>query len=179
METTASTILLVDNSEQLSKQLSIYLEALGYEIHKVTHVPADLNTTDDPAFDYCIITSDLRKQGKNARLSEWLTTTYNAHKMDEPQNYQFNFNGHVFDAHHQLFDDKHLTSRESEVLWMLCNKQNQLTDKDELLLTIWGKNDYFTARSLAVYMNRLRKYLQGTGYEILCMHRKGYKLVSR
>lgn len=53
-----------------------------------------------------------------------------------------------------------LTSRENELLRYLVSKPNEICTHKELLIKIWGKNDYFTRRSLNVFVSRLRKYLE-------------------
>lgn len=53
-----------------------------------------------------------------------------------------------------------LTSRENELLRYLVSRQNEICTHKELLKNIWGTNDYFTRRSLNVFVSRLRKYLE-------------------
>lgn len=53
-----------------------------------------------------------------------------------------------------------LTARENELLRYLTLKQNEICTHKELLKNIWGTNDYFTRRSLNVFVSRLRKYLE-------------------
>ena len=52
-----------------------------------------------------------------------------------------------------------LTLREVELLEYLCRHQNQVLKREEILLKIWGENDYFLGRSLDVFISRLRKLL--------------------
>ncbi|MDH5603256.1 MAG: response regulator transcription factor [Cyclobacteriaceae bacterium] len=54
---------------------------------------------------------------------------------------------------------KILTIRESEVLKMLCENKNKIVKRQEILLKVWGDDDYFLGRSLDVFISRLRKYL--------------------
>jgi len=69
-----------------------------------------------------------------------------------------------FDAANQILqiDDssKRLTQKESEVLQMLCLSMNQIVKREDLLIDIWGENDYFHGRSLDVFIAKLRKYLK-------------------
>ncbi len=53
-----------------------------------------------------------------------------------------------------------LTSRENELLRYLVSNQNEICTHKELLKNIWGTNDYFTRRSLNVFVSRLRKYFE-------------------
>jgi DNA-binding response OmpR family regulator len=55
-------------------------------------------------------------------------------------------------------DIRRITTKESEVLKLLCLKKNQITKKDEILIALWGESDYFKGRSLDVFIAKLRKY---------------------
>jgi DNA-binding response OmpR family regulator len=54
---------------------------------------------------------------------------------------------------------KRLTKKENEVLKLLCLSKNRITKRDDILLSVWNKSDYFTGRSLDVFITKLRKYL--------------------
>ncbi|WP_158975800.1 response regulator transcription factor [Cellulophaga sp. L1A9] len=70
-----------------------------------------------------------------------------------------------------------LTSRETELLQFLVENKNQLCSHKDILVTIWGKNDYFNRKSLNVFISHLRKYLsQDTSIKIENIHRKGFVL---
>lgn len=53
---------------------------------------------------------------------------------------------------------KRLTTREAEVLRMLCNAKKNVVRREQILTDIWGENDYFAGRSLDVFISKLRKY---------------------
>ncbi len=53
---------------------------------------------------------------------------------------------------------KRLTSREAEVLRMLCRAKKKVVRREDILTAIWGENDYFAGRSLDVFISKLRKY---------------------
>jgi len=53
---------------------------------------------------------------------------------------------------------KRLTTREAEVLRMLCRAKKNVVRRDQILTAIWGENDYFAGRSLDVFISKLRKY---------------------
>lgn len=53
---------------------------------------------------------------------------------------------------------KRLTSREAEVLKMLCRAKKNVVRREQILTVIWGENDYFAGRSLDVFISKLRKY---------------------
>ncbi|AVI51812.1 DNA-binding response regulator [Pukyongia salina] len=54
---------------------------------------------------------------------------------------------------------KSLTARESEVLLYMVTNRNQLCSYKDILIEIWGENDYFNKKSLNVFISHLRKYL--------------------
>lgn len=53
-----------------------------------------------------------------------------------------------------------LTQMEGQLLTMLLEKQGELVRREDILVRIWGENDYFKGRSLDVFISRLRKYLR-------------------
>lgn len=55
-----------------------------------------------------------------------------------------------------------LTVREAELLQYLCKHPNRVLKREEILLQLWGENDYFLGRSLDVFISRLRKQLQSS-----------------
>ena len=98
--------------------------------------------------------------------------------FEESKQRVFDLNGHVFDATHQTFDGKHMSSRESDLLLMLCRQEGNVVDKHRILSALWKEDNAFTARSLGVFINHLRQYLTPAGYQIIAVRYKGYKLVN-
>ena len=71
-----------------------------------------------------------------------------------------------------------LTTKESELLKLLCDNANRVLERNYALKTIWEDDNYFNARSMDVYITKLRKYLKDEpAVEILNVHGKGFKLV--
>lgn len=71
-----------------------------------------------------------------------------------------------------------LTTKESDLLKLLCANANKVLERDYALKTIWDDNNYFNARSMDVYITKLRKHLKDDPtVEIINVHGKGYKLV--
>lgn len=56
---------------------------------------------------------------------------------------------------------RRLTSREADVLRLLCSSRNNIVKRELILTSIWGENDYFAGRSLDVFISKLRKYFAG------------------
>jgi len=72
-----------------------------------------------------------------------------------------------------------LTTKESELLELLCSHKNEVLERNFALKAIWIDDNYFNARSMDVYITKLRKYLQkDTSVKILNVHGKGYKLLA-
>ena len=72
-----------------------------------------------------------------------------------------------------------LTTKESELLGLLCAHANEVLQRDFALKTIWIDDNYFNARSMDVYITKLRKHLKADdSVEIINIHGKGYKLIT-
>ena len=71
-----------------------------------------------------------------------------------------------------------LTNREKDLLEFLCLHPNVILKREEILLKVWGKNDFFLGRSMDVFMMRLRKYLSADpNIMIETIHGIGYRFV--
>ena len=89
----------------------------------------------------------------------------------------------TFDTQKQILaiDGKQtkLTTKESELLGLLCAHANEILQRDFALKTIWIDDNYFNARSMDVYITKLRKHLkEDDSIEIINIHGKGYKLIT-
>lgn len=87
-----------------------------------------------------------------------------------------------FDYDHQLLkvgdQSQKLTFKEAELLKLLCLHQNQILERELALNLIWGDDSFFNARSMDVFISRLRKYLKkDERVKIVNVHGKGFKLV--
>jgi DNA-binding response OmpR family regulator len=73
---------------------------------------------------------------------------------------------------------KRITSREADLLRLLCLRMNNILPREEALLKIWGDDSYFNARSMDVFITKLRKHLKSDpNIEIMNVHGTGYKLM--
>ncbi len=71
-----------------------------------------------------------------------------------------------------------LTTKESDLLKLLSNNMNEVLERNFALKAIWIDDNYFNARSMDVYITKLRKYLkEDPQVQIINVHGKGYKLV--
>lgn len=74
--------------------------------------------------------------------------------------------------------EKHLTRKESSLLKLLCEYQNQVVSRELALTRIWGGNNYFIGRSMDVFIAKLRKYLRDDpSIAIINVHGTGFKLL--
>ena len=95
---------------------------------------------------------------------------------------RFQLGKFIFDTQRQvlLFGEKQtkLTTKESELLTMLCMHVNDVLERDLALKTIWMDDNYFNARSMDVYITKLRKLLKDDPeIEINNVHGRGYRLI--
>ena len=104
-------------------------------------------------------------------------------KKPEPVAF-YNIGDFVFDTQKQMLtfrdeEPKRLTTKETDLLTLLCMHANDLIERNYALKTIWGEDSYFNARSMDVYITKLRKHLaQDERVEIQNKHGKGYKLIT-
>lgn len=94
----------------------------------------------------------------------------------------FEIGSFTFDYNRQQLKSKdteqRLTSKEAELLRLLCQKVNNVLDRSIALKKIWLDDSYFNARSMDVYITKLRKYLKSDpNIELLNVHGIGFKLV--
>lgn len=72
-----------------------------------------------------------------------------------------------------------LSPKEADLLRLLCLFQNELLPRQKALLDIWGDDTYFNARSMDVFITKLRKYLrQDPKLDIINVHGKGFRLID-
>lgn len=77
-------------------------------------------------------------------------------------------------------DEKKLSPKEAQLLELLALNTNELISREMALKKIWGADDYFTARSMDVYITKLRKFLsEDPRLNIKNIHGAGFQLVIR
>jgi two-component system, OmpR family, response regulator len=96
----------------------------------------------------------------------------------------FKLGAYLFDYTHQTLtngnDVQKLTSKEAELLKLLCENMNAVLDRSIALNRIWNDDSYFNARSMDVYIAKLRKYLKDDEtIELLNVHGIGFKLLTK
>ena len=96
---------------------------------------------------------------------------------------QFQVGNYTFDYHKQRlisggFEVK-LTTKENELMYLLCKNKNGVMERGYALKAIWGDDNYFNGRSMDVYIAKLRKHLKNDpAVEIINIHGKGFKLLA-
>lgn len=95
---------------------------------------------------------------------------------------QYRIGNYTFDTQRQVLaingTQTKLTTKESELLSLLCQHANDVLQRELALKTIWIDDNYFNARSMDVYITKLRKHLkQDPQVEINNVHGKGYRLI--
>jgi len=94
----------------------------------------------------------------------------------------FSLGRYLFDANKQILISVNrtinLTTKESDLLKMLCQHTNQVLERNYALKSIWKDDNYFNARSMDVYITKIRKHLvDEPAIQIINVHGKGYKLI--
>ncbi len=100
------------------------------------------------------------------------TTNENIFRIGQ---YTFDFNRQILSIHDK---DQKLTSKEAGLLQLLCTNANDVLDRSVALNKVWNDDSYFNARSMDVYIVKLRKYLkEDPTVELINVHGIGFKLV--
>jgi len=91
---------------------------------------------------------------------------------------QFSFDVKKQTLQYQFEEPQHLTHREAQLLFHLCKNKNEVLDRSVILNKLWNNDDFFSARSMDVFISKLRKKLQkDPQIQIINVRGFGYKLV--
>ncbi|RZK77657.1 MAG: response regulator transcription factor [Pedobacter sp.] len=166
---------------------------LGKEIRKINQdVPIIFATAkammEDKASAYNLggddyITKPFRIEELLLRINALLKRVAVKETTDNiPAQTLFQIGEYTFDYTTQMIQYKgqqqKLSTKEAELLQLLCLKKNTVLTREEALLSIWHDDNYFNGRSMDVFLSKLRKYLrEDPKVEILNVHGKGYKLL--
>ncbi|MEZ2338154.1 response regulator transcription factor [Mucilaginibacter sp. RCC_168] len=165
---------------------------LGKEIRKINpHVPIIFATAKSmiedkmQAFnlggdDY--ITKPFRIEELLLRINAMLKRTENTEKKEEEKQTSFKIGKYIFDFTLQTIsigdNQQKLSTKEAELLRLLCMRKNEVLTREEALLNIWHDDNYFNGRSMDVFLSKIRKYLKDDpNVEIINVHGRGYKLL--
>jgi len=98
---------------------------------------------------------------------------------------EFRLGNYTFNVPHLTLTDRRgnvrrLTSKESELLYMLCEHMGETLERSNVLKTIWEEDNRTNARSMDVYITKLRKYFKDeANVDIQNVHGVGFKLVLK
>jgi len=96
----------------------------------------------------------------------------------------FKLGSFIFDApRHTLNrndESRKLTSKEADLLLLLCENMNETLERSVALRKVWYEDSYFNARSMDVYITKLRKYFKDEPkVELVNVHGVGFKLMVK
>ena len=116
-----------------------------------------------------------------ARIQALLSRIRPKEKKIESEDFVYKIGEYDFNSKSQelIFNKEiiHLTARENELLNYLVQNKNKLCSHKDILVQLWGKNDYFNRKSLNVFVSHLRKYLnKDPNIKIENLHKKGFIL---
>ena len=178
-------ILLCEDDENLGMLLREYLQAKGYSAELYPDGEAGFKAFLKNKYDLCVFDVMMpKKDGFTLELTfriEAILRRVRGKKNKESNVYKIG--KFTFDTQKQILaiGDKQtkLTTKESELLGLLCAHANEILQRDFALKTIWIDDNYFNARSMDVYITKLRKHLKDDdSIEIINIHGKGYKLIT-
>lgn len=108
--------------------------------------------------------------------------------VTQPETATFRIGSFAFDYPHQTLthtapgmdpQTQKLTSKESELLKLFAQNLNQPLSRSFALKMVWGDDSYFNARSMDVYVTKLRKYFkEDAGVQLVNLHGEGFKLMA-
>ena len=79
----------------------------------------------------------------------------------------------------EVHKDK-LSPKEAHLLRLFCLHKNEVLSRSVALTQIWEEDNYFTARSMDVFVTKLRKYLKkDDNLEIVNIHGNGFRLIDK
>ncbi|MEE9374461.1 MAG: response regulator transcription factor [Saprospiraceae bacterium] len=94
--------------------------------------------------------------------------------------YHFNYPLRILTYSGAETSKEKLSPKEAHLLRMFCMNRNNVLPRSEALKKIWGEDNYFTARSMDVFVTKLRKYLAADNdIEIVNIHGSGFRLLLK
>ena len=128
------------------------------------------------------ITKPFRIEELLLRINALLKRTNTSETAEDDRQTVFKIGKYVFDYTSQVItigdNQQKLSTKEAELLRLLCRRKNEVLTREEALLNIWHDDNYFNGRSMDVFLSKIRKYLKDDpAVEIINVHGRGYKLL--
>ena len=195
-------ILLVEDDPNFGTVLKDYLALHDYNITHAKDGIEGLIEFKNNDFDLCILdvmmprkdgfslAADIRSTNKEIPIifltakTKAILQRKESDSNKESDEFEFNIGKFFFNSklRHLSFDggeNQKLSPKESKLLKMLAVHKNDLMPRELALTKIWRDDNYFTSRSMDVYIAKLRKYLKSDEkVEILNIHGEGFRLVE-
>ena len=209
MEKGSINVLLAEDDRNLGNILKNYLDAKGYNTTLCVNGQEAVDAFGKKEIDFVILdimmpvkdgfaaAREIRSMNRKVpvlfkpfsmeellmRMHAILRRTDESGKASGNENvftigkYHFDFNRQVLSV---LDQEQKLTSKEAGLLRLLCINANEVLDRSTALTQIWNDDSYFNARSMDVYIVKLRKYLRDDpNVELINVHGVGFKLVMK
>jgi len=196
MATENNRILLVEDDQNFGDVLRSYLEMHDYNVTLATDGEAGLEAYNKEAFDLCIfdvmmpkkdgftLASEIRE--KDGDKTPIIFLTAKTMKEDVLKGFKIGADDYIskpFVSEELLYRIQAILKRNQAA----ANPKDEIKEfiigilpRSEALTKIWGEDNYFTARSMDVFVTKLRKYLKGdTNIEIVNIHGNGFQLLVR
>ena len=113
-----------------------------------------------------------------------IKAVFNRASYEAPMPTMYKLGNFQFDAPRHLLvkgeESRKLTSKEADLLLLLCEHMNETVERSVALQKVWYEDSYFNARSMDVYITKLRKYFKDDPkVELANIHGVGFKLVVK
>src|SRR3989339_653551 len=191
-------IFLVEDDLNFGSVMKSYLEMNDYEVQWVNDGRGAIMAFNKNSYDLCILDVMLpHLNGFSVGADDYITKPFDSDVLiykikailkrnqapiadDIPDSIPIGKYGFDYRRRNLILvghDEIKLSPKEAELLLFLVQNKNKVLDRNLALDKIWGQQGYFTARSMDVYVTKLRKYLkEDSSLEIVNIHGSGFML---